>query len=201
VVEVVTRLLDTLTRSGQIAPVDLATLLPECERRLINPSPRDMIVKEVLVDERAYVAGLERLLKLKKKIETDGKLFNDTLNRTFSSLTPIVDMQRRFLLGMEMTARKPTDKQNWARHFQDWSSMSSTYADFITSEKGAEEYIRTVLADRQRVEAGILDPIFTESLQLLCLPSQRIPKYSGFLQVWLPLLCPFLSDHDSHCPL
>jgi cell division control protein 24 len=78
------------------------------------------------------------------------------------------------------------------------------YATFITNEKGATEYIRNVLADPRRASSLLRDPngkgateyladprracsVLRESIRLLYLPSQRLPKYYGFLQV-----CPLL---------
>src|ERR1700686_2978284 len=90
---------------------------------------------------------------------------------------------------MEMTARKPSDQQMWAVHFDDWSRMSPLYANFITSEKEAREHIRTILSERQGMENKYLPSILRDSLRLLFLPSQRLPKYSGFLQV-RPLFLP-----------
>ena len=90
---------------------------------------------------------------------------------------------------MEMTARKPSDQQMWAVHFDDWSRMSPLYANFITGEKEAREHIRTVLSERQGMEDNYLHSILRDSLRLLFLPSQRLPKYSGFLQV-RPLFLP-----------
>jgi cell division control protein 24 len=173
-----------LTSSGDTEPVDPATIAPQGDRRMTDPSPRDVIVEEFLVDERSYVANLERLLELKTKIEMDGSLRNNNLDGILSSLNPIVDFQRRFLLIIEMTARRPLDGQVWAYPFNAWSStMSTIYANFITSEKGAREYIRNVLVERQRVEDEDLNSALTECLRLLALPSQHLPKYSGFLLV------------------
>jgi cell division control protein 24 len=202
VVRVVTQLLDILTSNGVIEPIDLATLVPEGEQRLTNPSPKDIIVEGFLVDERSYVDNLERLLELKRKIETDSRLSKDVLNgivlnNILSLLDSIVDRQRQFLLKMEMTARKPSEKQSWAVHFEDWSLISSIYAYFIISEKGAKEYIRTILAKRRRFKDDDLNSILRDCLRLLYLPSQRLPKYSGFLQVRPLLLCLFLSDNYS----
>jgi hypothetical protein len=154
---------------------------------MTDPSPRDIIFEGFLVNERSYVADPERLLELKTKIETDGSLRSDNLNGILSSLNPIVNFQRRFLLIIEMTVRKSLGGQIWAYPFKVWSSkMSTIYANFITSEKGAREYIRNVLAERQRVEDEDLNSALTECLLLLALPSQHLPKYSGFLLV-LPL--------------
>jgi cell division control protein 24 len=184
VVKVVTKLLDMLTNSGDIEPVDPTTIAPQGDRQMTDPSPRDIIVEGFLVDERSYVANLERLLELKTKIETDGNLRNDNLLRILNSLNPIVDFQRRFLLIIEMEARKPLDRQILAYHFKAWSStMSTFYTYFITSEKGAREYIRNVLAGIQRFENEDLNSALTECLRLLALPSQHLPKYSGFLLV------------------
>jgi hypothetical protein len=72
VVRTIDRVLEMLTRNGNIDPINLVTLRAERERRLTTPSHRDIIVEEFLVDERSYVANLERLHELKSKIETYG---------------------------------------------------------------------------------------------------------------------------------
>jgi hypothetical protein len=173
-----------LTSSGDIEPVDPATISPQGDRQMTDPSPRDIIVEGFLVGERSYVANLERLLEFKTKIERDDSLRNDNLNEILSSLNPIVDFQRRFLFMLEMTARRLLDGQTWAYSLEAWSiTMSTIYANFITSEKGASEYIRNVLAEGQRVEDEDLNSALTECLRLLALPSQHLPKYSGFLVV------------------
>jgi hypothetical protein len=171
-----------LTSSGDIEPVDPATIAPLRDRRMTDP--RNIIVEGFLVDERSYVANLERLLELKTKIETDSSLHNDNLTAILGSLNTFVDFQRRFLFAIEMTAHQPLDWQIWGDPFKNYSdSMSTIYAYFITREKGARKYIRNVLAERQRVEDDDLICDLTECLRLLALPSQHLPEYSGFLQV------------------
>jgi len=120
VVKVVTQLLDILTSSGNLEPVDLATILPQGDRRTIEPSPSDIIIEGFLVDERSYLANLERLLELKSNFETDGNLHNDALTIIFRSLNPIVNSQTRLLLTMEMTTRNSLDEHNCslARNFE-----------------------------------------------------------------------------------
>jgi cell division control protein 24 len=199
VIKVITRLIDMLTSSGDIMPVDLATILPEENRRITDPSSKDIIVEGFLVDERSYLAHLERFLELKREIDAHDSLRNDELNRILMSLNPIVDEQRRLLLGMEMTARAPSDVRfwRWAKYFEAWESISSTYAYFVTSEKAAKKYIRAVLARRQIFEDNYLNSVLRECLRLLPLPYQRLQKYWEFLQVRL-LLHYSCSKHYSY---
>jgi len=187
VVRTIDRVLEMLTRNGNIDPIDLVTLRAEREQRLTTSSHRDIIVEEFLVDERSYVANLERLHELKSKIETYG-----IPNKIPNFLHRIIDIQRQFLLKMEMTARKPPEEQSWKMHFEAWSSKSSLYASFITSEKGAKESIMAILADGRRFYNEDFPSVLRDSIVLLSLPSQRLPKYSGFLQVRPPFLSLFL---------
>lgn len=136
-----------------------------------------------LVNERSYVSSLERLIALRRTIDLDGSVQNDTLNGLLRMLNPIVDTQRRFLLAIEMMAHRSLDEQAWATPFTIWSERSSLYADFIASEKSAMEFIRTVIAEREPTKDKVLSSVLGESLQLLHLPSQRLPKYVEFLQV------------------
>lgn len=182
VVQVVTRLLDILSSSGDIA---LAAIETEADRRTTEQSPRDTLVEGVLDDERSYVANLERLLELKRIIETDATLYTDLLYSFLGLLNPIVDPQRRFLLAIEAIVRQPLNRQTWAVPFTTWCKSSYSHVKFIATEKKAKEYIRAVLAEHQpqRIKDTKLKTALTESLRLLYLPSQRLPKYPGFLQV------------------
>jgi cell division control protein 24 len=187
-----------LTSSGEIEPVRPGSITVQGDQKMTDPSPIDIMVEGFLVDERSYVTKLERLLELKTKIETDGSLCNDNLNRIFNSLNPIIDLQRRLLLSIEMTARKPL--QIWASPFKAWcGSMSSIYGNFLTKEKWAREYIRNFLVEQQRIEDIDLNFALTEFLRLLALPFQHLPKYSEFLLVRPLSLYLFSSHRCSHC--
>jgi len=169
--------LDILTSRKDIEPVtDSISLNKDSLSK--DPSLRDVIFERFLIDERFYVRSLEELLKLKEVIKMDGALFNDFLGRMLSLLDKIIDMQQRFLFKMESTARKPFDQQSWASSFQAWSSKSVVYAEFITTEKEVRKYI-----ENDGFAASI-----REFLRLLYFPSQRLLKYSGFLQVCCLLL-------------
>jgi cell division control protein 24 len=198
VVKVVTQLLDMLTISGAIEPVDRTTIVSDGERKMTDHSPRDIIIEGFMVDERSYAANLEKFPELKRKFEMEGGLRN-ALDDILRSLNRIVDMQRRLLIFMEMTVRKPSDVRYWiwGTYFEAWESISSTYAHFVTSEKVAKEYIRTVLAQRQIFEDDDLNSALRECLRLLPLPSQRLPKYLEFLHVRL-LLHYSCSKHYSY---
>jgi cell division control protein 24 len=172
--------------NGDIASVNLAAI-SEAERIRAELSPRDLLVEGFLLDEQTYVDNLERFLELKRKIVTDGCLQNDKLFAIFHLLDLLVDSQRWFLLALETVARQPWDSQSWTTPFRKWSDMSPLYAGYVMNENGATEYIRNVLADRQRCLDESLSSVLRDSLRLLYLPSHRLPKYSGFLQV-RPLL-------------
>jgi cell division control protein 24 len=188
VVKVVTQLLDMLTISGAIEPVDIKTIASDGERQMTDYSPRDLIIEGFIVDERSYVANLEKFLEFQRNFEIEGGL-RSALDDILHSLNKIVHMQRRLLICIEMTVRKPSVVRYWIweTYFAEWEHISSAYADFVTSEKVANEYIRTVLAQRERFEDDYLNSALRECLRLLSLPSQRLPKYSGFLQVRLLL--------------
>ncbi len=162
-------------------------MIPEAEPRNAVISTRDILVEGFLTDERTYVENLERLLELKNIIDTGRSLQNDKLSAILNLLYPLVDTQRRFLLALETVARQPRASQSWAAPFRKWSERSFLYAKYVMSENGATEYIRRVLADRQQYLAESLSSLLRDSLRLLCLPSHRLPRYSGFLQV-SPLL-------------
>jgi hypothetical protein len=179
--------LDILTSRKDIEPVtDSISLNKDSLSK--DPSLRDVIFERFLIDERFYVRSLEELLKLKEVIKMDGALFNDFLGRMLSLLDKIIDMQQRFLFKMESTARKPFDQQSWASSFQAWSSKSVVYAEFITTEKEVRKYIGTVLEKRKGIENDGFAASIREFLRLLYFPSQRLLKYSGFLQVCCLLL-------------
>jgi cell division control protein 24 len=165
---------------------------------MTDHSPRDIIIEGFMVDERSYAANLEKFPELKRKFEMEGGLRN-ALDDILRSLNRIVDMQRRLLIFMEMTVRKPSDVRYWiwGTYFEAWESISSTYAHFVTSEKVAKEYIRTILAQRQIFEDDDLNSALRECLRLLPLPSQRLPKYLEFLHVRL-LLHYSCSKHYSY---
>lgn len=150
-----------------------------------------MIFKQFLVGERTYVANLERLFELAKKVGTNGSLEFLILDELLKSLSPVIDMQRLLLLSMEMTARKPSKDQKWELHFEAWSRKSSAYVIFINSSKAARTHLKTTLDESQGLEAEDGSFILKDFLQLLSLPLQRLPIYPGFLQV-LPLLFLFL---------
>jgi cell division control protein 24 len=187
--------------SGDISSVNLTTIA-EAEPRRAELSSRDVLVEGFILDERTYVDNLERLLEFKMKIDTYGSsVQNDKLFAILHLLYPLADTQRRFLLALETVARQPRESQTWAALFWKWSEMSSMYVKFIANEKRATEYIRNVLADRQQYLDPSLSSVLRDSLRLLYLPSHRLPKYSGFLQVRpllliIPSYAPFCNPRE-----
>ncbi|KAE9363391.1 hypothetical protein N431DRAFT_475544 [Stipitochalara longipes BDJ] len=172
---------------------------------IFNP-PRDSLFEGFLIDERNYVADLEKLIEFKTTIELDHNIHNASLDAILGSLKWILDSQKKLLLDVEMTGRKPFEEQMWAVPFGVWSSMSSMYANLIIDEKGATEYVRSTLAERDRVKDERTRSALEGFIRLLCTPSQRLPRYSGFLQVRLlyylaaaVLICMF-PDYFS-CPI
>jgi cell division control protein 24 len=162
-------------------------------------STRDILVERFLLDERTYVDNVERLLELKARIYKVRE--NDQLSTILHLLYPFVDAQRRFLLAIETVARQPWESQSWAAPFRKWSEMSSMYAKFITNEKGATEFIRNVLAKEYLTKS--LSFLLKDSLRLLYLPSQRLPRYSGFLKVCplppiIPSSAPFCDPRECY---
>ena len=177
--------------SGDIFSVNRATIA-EADPRRAELSTRDIIVERFLVDERTYVDSVERLLDLGLQRYV---LQNDNLSAILDLLWPFVDAQRRFLLAIETVARQPWESQSWAAPFRKWSEMSSMYAQFITNEKGATEYIRNVLAKEYLTKSFSI--VLKDSLRLLYLPSQHLPRYSVFLEV-RPLL-PIIPSSAPFC--
>lgn len=148
VVETITKLIDRLTICGELAQVDVAKILENQSNS--DPSPKDLIINELLVNERSHLSSLENLVKLKEIILSITGLSNDALTRISSSLTPIVNSQRRLFLGMEKITHKISGPNNWARLFKVWSDISMSNATFTTSQSGTKEYIRPILAKGKR---------------------------------------------------
>jgi cell division control protein 24 len=174
--------------------VNVATIA-EAEPRRAELSARDLHIDDLLRSERFYVDNLERLLEIKSKIDRYGGLQNDKLSAILHLLYPLADKHRRFLLAIETVARQPRESQSWAAPFWKWSEMSSMYAKYVMNENGATEYIRRVLSDPHRYLADSLSSALRDSLQLLYLPSRRLPKYLEILRVRSP------SDHPFICPI
>ena len=176
-------MLELIRVGNNWAQLEPTTLSPDEERRRADPSIRDIVIQGLVEDERSYVTNLESLLDLQRKIEDDGSLVNDSLNVIFGSLHEIANAQIGFLMRVEMTARKPTASQYWGAHFKAWSGVSDTYGHFMTSEKRARGFLRATLMRPQHVEGHGLSALLVQFPRLLYLPSQRVPRYAGFLQV------------------
>ncbi|PMD46979.1 hypothetical protein L207DRAFT_575783 [Hyaloscypha variabilis F] len=147
VVRYIAQVLDILASTGSIKSVDVTTIPSLDERELVRPSVRDLIIRELLYSDRFYVENLEKLQEVQHTIERAGISSDYSFNIVFRSLGIILDKQRRLLLKLEVTARKPSEDQTWGHHFEEWSSTSSAYADYITGEKKATEYARKLVAN------------------------------------------------------
>ena len=185
VVRYISQVLDILASAGSIQSVDVTTIPSPDERQLAYPSVRALIIRELLYSDRFYVENLEKLQEVQHTIERAGISSDYSFNIVFRSLSIILDKQRRLLLKLEVTARKSSENQTWGHHFEEWSSTSSAYADFITGEKKATEYARKLVAnwDQNAHVSGLDSDSVKDLVRLLLLPSQRLPKYSILLQV------------------
>ncbi|KAJ6586380.1 Dbl homology domain-containing protein [Mycena vulgaris] len=82
-----------------------------------NELARNNIIRELVETEKKYVQDLELLQKYATALSQSNLLDQGTIDLIFSNVTPLLDFQRKFLIGLEGTLERPWQDQRWGRHF------------------------------------------------------------------------------------
>lgn len=149
----------------------------------MEPNPAGLAVDAFLCDERLYLQHLESLFENAKKIRSSRILPTDTFDPLFAPVGPLVNVQRQFLIEAEMLVSKPYAQQTWQKAFQEWAVDSSPYyAALVTGEAESKSMVRAAFSS-SNVKDFERRGLLGEVLAALGLPTQRLDKYDGFLEV------------------
>ncbi|KAJ6511788.1 Dbl homology domain-containing protein [Mycena vulgaris] len=139
---------------------------------------RDNIIRELVETEKKYVGDLEIMQKYANALSRSRLLDEDTLHRLFSNLTPILNFQRKFLVGLEGTVDLPWQEQRWGRHFlRAEEEFAAVYEPFCANHADLSELCDLVAEKEHNI------PIFNHlatSYDLRAFPNRpvgRVCKY------------------------
>ncbi|KAF5535701.1 Rho guanine nucleotide exchange factor scd1 [Fusarium phyllophilum] len=147
-----------------------------------EPNPAGLAVDAFLCDERLYLKRLESLLEDAEKMRSFRMLSLDTFDPLFAPVRSLVNVQRTFLIKVEMLVSKPYLRQTWQTAFQEWAVDSSGYyAALIPVEAELKSIVRTAVSSADIDDVGRRESS-GNVLAMLGLPSQRLDEYDAFPQ-------------------
>jgi hypothetical protein len=175
-------ILQRLTAAGIIDAVDVNALMLEHKVDIENPI--EFITEEFLKEERVYTRQLEELVDVKKDIQRSEFLARDECDSVFGSLNLLLDFQIAFLVGLEMNMMRAPKDRRWAALFTRLADSCPKFATFISAEDSSKRLLRFRLEQRKQYDGDRVSTLLATCLRLIPAPSQRLPKYQVFLQVF-----------------
>ena len=174
-------LLSKLAMGGKIEPVQLNSLSGAVLSS--SPSPSMLAVEELLQDERDYVSRLERLYRLKEKEGFVGEMGPTEV--MFPTVRTLVDIQRRFLLRLEVLALVPLNENTpWSSLFGDWSMKAKvSYSSVVSGERAFKAALRAAAAPPRGADPFDDAMGISEAISALSMLSHRLDSYLAFLEV------------------
>ncbi|KAJ3120993.1 hypothetical protein HK098_004082 [Nowakowskiella sp. JEL0407] len=181
VLGIVEKLIASLTSRNLLPP---PRPLPFSAKALPSASTisdyRSKLILELLETERKYISDLELLQSYHRVLLEKSAITKETSRIIFSNLNAVLDVQRRFLVGLETMLSVDDEKQMIGSVFLNMEKQFSVYDIFCGNyEKAVQEAVK------EQASLGpfsyILDPV-TGLPSYLIKPVQRICKYPLFLK-------------------
>ncbi|ODQ63204.1 hypothetical protein NADFUDRAFT_84393 [Nadsonia fulvescens var. elongata DSM 6958] len=158
------------------------TAAPETSKRRSSgfSTSRQNVVQEILQTERKYVQDLEVLMLYQEMLQNSDIVSHEIIRLLLPNLSALIDVQRRFLIGIEHFSRLNPADQRFGSLFIAMEPKFNVYEPFALNQKSA---VNLAIAEQHRLNP--LGHIIEPSYELPCFlikPIQRICKYPLLLK-------------------
>ncbi|EEU41572.1 uncharacterized protein NECHADRAFT_54114 [Fusarium vanettenii 77-13-4] len=185
VITIVSFIIEELTASGVLSPVDAQ--LEDLNPIRLNGDPTEeqarLLLEEFLADQNVFVRQLQELVEIQTSVEVDGTLSRNDMIEIFGNSRQLASMHIGLLVMMEQNLFLPFRKQRWTAVFHCYVFGISEESEFIANEQKARAKIRSCIGQENNSAGNPLSMTLTRCLRILPLPAQRLSKYSSFLKV------------------
>jgi hypothetical protein len=127
------------------------------------------------------------MLTVIDEIERKGFLTGYESHSVFAPIAVMLNYQISFLMGLEMNMLKALTDRIWRTPFSNLCDSWSTTAVILAEEESNKQILRSKLGSQKQYDGDRASSLLATSLRLISAPSQRLPKYSSFLQVCGPI--------------
>ncbi|KAJ3119199.1 hypothetical protein HK100_000427 [Physocladia obscura] len=153
---------------------------------------RSRVLKEMIETERAYVFSMEQLKLYENELRTSRLFTKDTITLLVSNLDELLDFQRRFSVGMEVTVNLGVFEHRIGQLFILNEDAFAVYFRFCRNYQRASDFVRSQ-TEYLKIFGLIIDPSKIQSY--LNKPVQRLMNYPIFLQRLINMSEPKIYPH------
>lgn len=187
VTQVVQRIIGLFDRNQNL---DYENSLPMRRDDEHNWALRSLQADQPIIDrfvrmERIHVSQLELLHGFKEYVGSNTVLSSDKIHDIFLNLDPVLDMHRRFLIGVEKMYSRPHQHEDWANLFLSWMDAFAILEPYASNQADS---LRNAMQNYRKLQESVPSPRMLRLVQhpaqlssFLSEPIEHLRRYQWFL--------------------